>query len=364
MRIAFFASSILSSYWNGAATYYRGIVKALAAQGYRITFYEPDALGRQERRDIEPPDWCEVVVYAATIEGMLEAARKTEDADVVVKASGVGIFDDELLAATMSAAPEDALRLWWDVDAPATLAGIARDETAPLRRMLPILDAVVTYGGGPGIRDQYLALGARHCAPVYNAVDPETHFPVAPDERFSADLAFLGNRLPDRERRVREFLVGPAETLPQARFLLGGAGWESVPLPSNVRALGHVSTRDHNPFNATPLAVLNINRDSMAERGYSPPTRIFEAAAAGACIITDAWEGIDTFLMPGEEILVARDGQEVVELMRALTPGRARVIGRLARARMLAEHTYAHRAVEVDALLRRLLARKRGRRAA
>ena len=179
----------------------------------------------------------------------------------------------------MSSARPDALRLWWDVDAPATLAEIEGDATAPLRRWLPDLDAVVTYGGGPGICSQYVALGASRCVPIYNAVDPDTHFPVPPDRRFEADLAFLGNRLPDRERRVFEFLIEPARRVPGARFLLGGAGWEQAGMPTNLRTLGHVSTRDHNGFNATPRAVLNINRDSMAERGFSPPTRIFEAAA-------------------------------------------------------------------------------------
>ena len=363
MRIAFFASSILSSYWNGAATYYRGIVRALAGLGYRVTFLEPDALGRRERRDIDAPDWCEVVVYPATIAAMESAARGASDADVVVKASGVGIFDHELLDAVMSSARPDALRLWWDVDAPATLAEIEDDATAPLRRWLPALDAVVTYGGGPGICSQYVILGASRCVPIYNAVDPDTHFPVPADSRFAADLAFLGNRLPDREQRVHEFLIEPARRLPGASFLLGGAGWDRAHMPANLRTLGHVSTRDHNPFNATPRAVLNVNRDSMAERGFSPPTRIFEAAAAAACLITDAWEGIEAFLEPGEEILVARDGQDVVELLRGLEPERAEAIGRRARARMLAQHTYAHRAVEVDALLRTLLAAKRRRAA-
>lgn len=364
MKIAFYASSILSSYWNGAATYYRGIVRALAARGHEITFYEPDALGRQERRDMEPPPWCRVVVYPATIEGVLEASAAACDADVVVKASGVGVFDAELLSATMASARPDAIRIWWDVDAPATLSEIRRDRDAPLRRVLAHLDLVLTYGGGPGICDEYRALGARNCVPIYNAVDPETHFPAPPDARYEADLGFLGNRLPDRERRVGEFLFEPARHAPELRFLLGGAGWDDADLPANVRALGHVPTADHNAFNATVRAVLNVTRDSMAERGYSPPTRVFEAAAAGACLITDAWEGIDAFLAPGTEVLVARDGHDVLEHLSTLSDERARDLGERARARMLAEHTYARRATEVDAALAPIAAAKRDGRAA
>ena len=364
MRIAFYGSSILSSYWNGAATYYRGIVKAAAGLGHDVTFFEPDALGRQERRDIEPPPWCRVVVYPATVDGMLDASEQAREADVVVKASGVGVFDDELLAATMGAARPGALRVWWDVDAPATLAEITRNPAAPLRRKLADLDAVLTYGGGPEVCAEYRRLGARECVPIYNAVDPETHYPVPTESRFVADQAFLGNRQPDRERRVRDFFIGPASAAPNRRFLLGGAGWEDVELPGNVTALGHVPTADHNAFNASPLAVLNINRDSMAERGFSPPTRIFEAAAAGACLITDSWSGIDTFLAPGEEILVARSGREVGRILDGLTVERARAIGERARARMLAEHTYARRGLELDRFLRSRLSAKRDGRAA
>lgn len=364
MKIAFYGSSILSSYWNGAATYYRGIVKELSDLGHHVTFLEPDAFGRQERRDMNPPPWCEVVVYPATMDGVLTASERARDADVVVKASGVGSYDDELLAAVMASAGRDALRIWWDVDAPATLAEISRQPDAPLRRTLPNLDAVFTYGGGAGVCGDYVALGARVCEPVYNAVDPETHYRVPADLRFAVDLAFLGNRLPDRDRRVREFLVRPAELAPDRRFLLGGAGWDDVALPANVQVVGHVPTGEHNAFNSSPLAVLNVNRDSMAKRGFSPPTRIFEAAAAGACLITDAWPGIELFLEPDTEVLVARDGRDVHEHLASLTRERARAIGERAAARMLSEHTYARRAQHVDGLLRGLRDSRRGGRAA
>jgi spore maturation protein CgeB len=203
---------------------------------------------------------------------------------------------------------------------------------------------------------RYLEFGAAECVPVYNALDPQTHHPVEPDPRFAADLSFLGNRLPDRETRVDEFFLAPAAALPERRFLIGGNGWETKAMPGNVRHLGHVFTHEHNAFNCTPLAVLNVARDSMANIGFSPATRVFEAAGAAACLITDAWEGIDQFLEPDEEVLVARDGQDVIEQVRALTPGRARVIGRAALQRVLAEHTYAHRGAQVDALLRERMA--------
>jgi spore maturation protein CgeB len=197
----------------------------------------------------------------------------------------------------------------------------------------------------------YASLWARSCVPIYNALDPSTHFPVAADARFAADLGFLGNRLPDREARVEEFFLRAAASLPEKAFLLGGSGWGDKGLPFNVRYAGHVYTADHNAFNCTPRAVLNISRESMARYGYSPATRVFEAAGAGACLITDAWVGIEEFFDPGVELLVAKSGDEVAEHMRTLTPERAQSIGRAAFARALAEHTYAQRAVELEQAL-------------
>ena len=360
MKIAFYGSSLLSSYWNGAATYYRGIISDLARRGYDVTFYEPDAFDRQQHRDIEPPDWARVVVYPATIEAAEAVMAEAAEADVVVKASGVGVFDTELLRGTMARARPDAIRIFWDVDAPATLADLRAAPDHPMHAALPSLDLVFTYGGGPPVVDAYEAFGARRCIPIYNALDPSTHFPVPPEPRFAADLSFLGNRLPDREARVEEFFLRAASLLPRRAFLIGGNGWHDKAMPANVRHIGHVYTREHNAFNTSPTAVLNIARDSMASVGHSPATRVFEAAGAGACLITDAWIGLEQFLAEDEEVLVARDGADVAAHLESLTPARAQAIGAAARARILRDHTYARRGAEVDAILRPMLARKRG----
>lgn len=346
MKIAFYGSSLLSSYWNGAATYYRGIVKALADLGHEITFYEPDAFDRQSHRDIDPPAWAKSVVYPATPGGLERVAADAASADIVVKASGVGYEDDVLLQKVMASARPGAVKIFWDVDAPATLADLRAQPDAPLRRLLPTLDAILTYGGGEPVKRAYDELGARQCLPIYNGLDPDTHHPVAPLERFAADLSFLGNRLPDREARVEQFFLRVAEGAPQHQFLIGGAGWVDKDMPSNVRHLGHVPTADHNAFNCSPRAVLNISRDSMAETGFSPATRVFEATGAGACLITDHWRGIEQFFEPGREILVARDGKDVAALLEDLTPEVSAEIGRAALARVLADHTYRRRAEE------------------
>jgi spore maturation protein CgeB len=359
MKIAFYGSSLVSAYWNGAATYYRGLLRALAEKGYDITFYEPDVYDRQKNRDIEPPEWCKVVVYEGTIEALKHVAAKACEADVVVKASGVGFEDDLLLDEVLRAAKPTALKIFWDVDAPATLGELRAAPDHPLRRALATIDLVLTYGGGDPVVDAYRAMGARDCIPIYNALDPMTHHPVPPDAPFNADLGFLGNRLPDREARVEHFFLEPAAKLPSASFMLGGSGWQDKPMSANVNYIGHVSTRDHNAFNVTPKAVLNVSRASMAENGFSPATRVFEAAGAGACLITDFWEGIELFLKPDEEVLVARDGKDVADILAGLSTERAQLIGRQALARVLADHTYASRAVTVDAIFRDHAAQQR-----
>lgn len=351
LTIAFFGSSLVSAYWNGAATYYRGLLHALARRGHRISFYEPDAFDRQAHRDIPDPEWARVVVYPADRRGVEAALDEARASDVVVKASGVGVHDRLLEEAVPEVAARGGAAVYWDVDAPATLDRVEDDPDDPFRALVPRYDLVLTYGGGPRVVEGYGRLGARECVPIYNALDSTTHYPGSPDSRFAGDLAFLGNRLPDREARVEEFFLRPARILPSRRFVLGGSGWEQKDLPPNVRHVGHVFTRDHNAFNCTPRAVLNVNRASMARYGYSPPTRIFEAAGAGACIVTDRWEGIEAFLEPGFEVLVAEDGDEVVGHLRDLHPARARSIGNAARRKVLARHTYAHRAREVERVL-------------
>ena len=351
MNIAFFGSSLLSAYWNGAATYYRGIIRALHAQGHRITFYEPVAWDRPQHRDIEPPEWCESVVYEGTEDAARRHVKMARGADMIIKTSGVAIFDELLESAVLELKTPGNLVVFWDVDAPVPLARMEADPRDPFRACVPEYDFILTYGGGNPVIRGYESFGAKAVFPIYNALDPDTHHPVGPDPRFAADLGLLANRLPDREARVEEVFLNTAAALPEKRFLLGGNGWHDKLTSPNVRSLGHVYTADHNAFNCTPRAVLNICRASMARYGFSPPTRVFEAAGAAACLLTDAWEGVEQFFEPDDEVLVARDGAEVAAHLSALTPERARAIGQAAYRRVLADHTYAQRARQVEEVL-------------
>lgn len=350
-NIAFFGSSLVSAYWNGAATYYRGILKTLHQQGHKITFYEPDAYGRQANRDIEDPDYASVVVYQPTTEALNICLEEASKADIIIKASGVGVFDRELEEEVLNMKHEDNQVIFWDVDAPATLDRMIIDESDYFKPLVPRYDQILTYGGGEPVEKVYKSFGAKDCTSIYNAFDTDTHHPVEPNPYYECDLAFLGNRLPDRELRVEKFFIDVAKALPHKKFILGGSGWEDKDLPSNIKYIGHVPTKDHNAFNCSPLAILNISRDSMATYGFSPATRVFEAAGAGACIITDAWKGISSFFEPGKEILVAEDLPDVISFMEKLDIEKAKAIGDAAYKRAVNFHTYSHRAQELEDIL-------------
>jgi spore maturation protein CgeB len=345
VRLVLFGSSLVSAYWNGAATYYRGICKAMHARGHDVTFVEPDIYERQRHRDlVEDPGYADVRVCRDWQE-LAGELRRSDGADLVAKCSGVGRWDDELAQGVADLRSPRTTPALLDVDAPRTLADARADDAGTgMRALIPRFDLVLLYGGGPPVERAYAALGARRTVLVYNAADPDEYYSVVPDPARACDLIFMGNRMPDREQRVRELFFGAAELAPELRFVLGGEGWASAALPRNVRWIGHVPTAEHRAWNCSARMVLNINRDAMAASGYSPPTRVFEAAGCACCVVTDEWEGLTTFFEPGREILVARSAAELVAHLRTVAPGRAREIGARARERVLAEHTYANRA--------------------
>ncbi len=371
MKIYAFGSSLVSSYWNGAATYYRGCYKYLARLGYDITFAEPDAYGRQTHRDDVDLSFAKLVTYKpvgsegdfghganyADLPTLAEVFEDARRADVVVKHSGIGV-DDALTESLILQAQPHALAVYWDVDSPATLARMDADPNDSFRAVVPRLDAVFSYGGGPMCRNGFERYGVRKYLQAYNGLDPETHFPVAPEPAYACDLAFLGNRLPDREARVEELFLRAAELAPEQDFLLGGEGWGDKPMPPNVKYLGHVPTAAHNALNSSARTVLNINRASMAVSGFSPPTRVFEAAGAAACLLCDDWAGIDDCFAIDQEILVVRNAEDVVRHLRTHDTAATRRIGSAFHRRALRDHTYAQRAAQADAALQGMRAAK------
>ncbi|HLJ85874.1 MAG TPA: glycosyltransferase [Candidatus Angelobacter sp.] len=352
MKIFVFGSSITSCYWNGAATYYRGIYKALHALGHQITFAEPDAYGRQQHKDGGDYSYVKSIVYTYEHE-IPKLFYAASESDLVIKHSGVGVFDEFLEAGVLHVQSAKTKVAFWDVDAPATLSRVESDRDDAFRRLIPKYDYIFTYGGGSAVMDRYLRLGAASCHTIYNALSPESHFPTSRDSSLLCDLAFVGNRLPDREHRVEEFFLRVAQLEPGFRFILAGEGWANKPLPQNVRWIGHLGTSKHNSVNCSARMVLNVNRDSMAGAGFSPPTRIFEAAGAGACVITDHWPGIEAFFEPGREVLVASHAGDVVKFLKTISHEEAGEIAQKMRQRALQEHTYELRAAQVNRVLNR-----------
>ena len=348
MKIFVFGSSILSSYWNGAATYYRGIYKSLAERGHSIIFAEPDAYGRQQHIDSGDYSYVQSVIYeAGDALSLLESASLC---DVVIKHSGIGVDDEQLEQCLLELQPE-CLVIFWDVDAPATLGRLNANRIDQLRNAIPQYDAIFTYGGGPRARQGYLSYGAQAYYSIYNGLDADTHYPVPPDRDLACDLAFVGNRLPDREARVEDLFLAAAEACREKTFVLGGEGWQDKPLPPNVRLIGHVPTGDHNRINCSARMVININRSSMADFGFSPPTRVFEAAGAGACLLCDEWPGIADFFEPESEILIVRSADDVISALNTLDALSCEQIGAAFRTRALRDHAYAQRALQAEQAL-------------
>ncbi len=359
MKIFAFGSSIVSSYWNGAATYYRGCYKYLARMGYDITFAEPDAYDRQQHRDNDDFNYVNSIVYqpGRDLDRMLKMAA---DADIVVKHSGIGVDDAVLERRVPAECSHSAMTFIWDVDAPATIYRMQADQHDALRIAACGYDAILTYGGGPQARDGFMQFGARAYYSMYNGLDPETHHPVPADPAYACDVAFLGNRLPDREARVEELFFRAAALAPEQQFLLGGQGWGDKQMPPNVRYIGHVPTADHNRLNCSAGMVMNINRASMADFGFSPPTRVFEVAGSGTCLLCDDWPGISDCFEPGSEIVVVRDAEDVAKALQLHSPAARKRIGQAFRARALQDHTYARRAEQADFAFRECRARRRG----
>jgi spore maturation protein CgeB len=349
-------SSLTSTYWNGACTYYRGMYKHLHALGYQITFAEPDIYKRQQNRDCGEIDYATVRVYQTPrdLDRILAEASK---ADLIIKHSGVGADDEFLESAILQYRSANTQAIFWDVDAAATLSRVINDPKDPFRRLIPEYDFILTYGGGDPVIDRYRELGAKNCFAIYNAMDPTTHYRVPADPDLVCDLAFVGHRLPDREQRVRDFFITAAELAPELSFILGGEGWGGVPLPANMRWIGHVGAGDHNRVNCSARMVLNITRDSMAHMGFSPPTRVFEAAGSGVCMITDRWPGVEMFFEPGKEILIASSAEEVVGWLQTISAPERQHIGSSMLRRALKDHTYALRAQQFDRILKGLISR-------
>jgi spore maturation protein CgeB len=351
VKLAIFGLAISSSWGNGHATLWRGLCAALAARGYRVVFFERDVEWYAANRDLhELPGGGRLVLYRDWSDVAPEARRELAGADAAIVTS---YCPDALRATSLLLAAPTLVRVFYDLDTPVTLARLDAGESVPYigPRRLADYDLVLSYTGGAALGQLRERLGARRVAPLYGSVDPGAHRPAAPSPAYRADLSYLGTYAADRQQAVEELFVAPARLAPTCRFVLGGSGYpDGFPWTDNIYFVRHLPPGEHPAFYSSSRMTLNVTRGAMAAMGHCPAGRLFEAAACGTAILSDSWPGLDTFLEPGREVLLASNRGSVLDALQ-LSDGELRRIGRAARERVLAEHTAAHRADELVRLL-------------
>jgi spore maturation protein CgeB len=343
MKVVVFGLTISSSWGNGHATLWRGLCRALAKLGHEVVFFEHDAPYYALNRDLHAIPGGDLVLYADWESVRARAEREIASADVAMVTSYCphGIGATELVLA----APR-AVRAFYDLDTPVTLARLEAGEPVAYigPRGLADFDLVLSYTGGAALDALRSRLGAKRVAPLYGHVDPDVHRPIEAVPHYRADLSYLGTYAADRQAALEALFVEPARARPDQRFLIGGAQYPpGFPWTANIFFVRHVPPPEHPAFFSSSRLTLNVTRKAMAEMGWCPSGRLFEAAACGVPVLSDDWDGLDAFFTPGREILVARTTEDAVA---ALDLGGAELkrIARAARERTLAEHTSRQRA--------------------
>lgn len=346
MRIVILGLTITSSWGNGHATTYRGLVRGLARRGHQVLFLERDKPWYAANRDMPAPPWGETRLYGGLDELTGRWSAAIAAADLVVVGSyvpegvAVGALAQRLAGGTVA---------FYDIDTPVTLAALAGGTCEYLTpELLRRFDLYLSFTGGPTLRHLEEALGAPMARALYCSADPDVYRPD-PDAVPGVDLGYLGTYSPDRQPALDALLCQPARAWPEGRFVVAGplypadAAW-----PPNVARVEHLPPGEHRAFYAGQRFTLNVTRADMVRRGHSPSVRLFEAACCGVPIISDWWPGLDEFLTPGEEILIAQGAEDVLRMLRSMPDGQRRAIAEAARARVLGAHTGDHRAAELE----------------
>jgi spore maturation protein CgeB len=347
MKIVIFGLAASSSWGNGHATLWRGLLRSLARGGHDMTFYERDVPYYARRRDLVTPAEWSLVLYGSWADVLPRIRADLACADVAVVTS----YCPDALAAAAEIGEGRALATFYDLDTGVTLDRLAAGSEVPYLgpRGLADYDLVLSYIGGSALDELRWRLGAGLVVPIYGCVDPEVHAPAGARDEFRADLSYLGTYARDRQAALEALFLEPARAVPSGRFLLGGPMYPAgLGRPPNVALVEHVAPRDHAAFYSSSRFTLSVTRGAMARYGYCPSGRLFEAAACGTPVISDDWEGLSTFFTPGREILVAGSSADTLEALR-LSAGERDAIARRARERALDEHTADRRAREMVA---------------
>jgi spore maturation protein CgeB len=347
MKLVIFGLTISSSWGNGHATLWRGLCKALAHRGHEAVFFERDVPYYALNRDLMTLPYGELCLYPSWDDALPLARWHLADADVAVVTS---YCPDGVAAADAVLESSVAVRAFYDLDTPVTLARLEAGE--PVEYIGPCglgeFDLVLSYTGGRALTELQARLGARRVAPLYGSVDPDLYRRTGAAPQYRADLSYMGTYAADRQPALEQLLVEPARRLPERRFLIGGAQYpEAFPWTDNILFVRHLPPSEHPAFYSSSRLTLNITRAAMTDMGYCPSGRLFEAAACGAPILTDAWEGLDAFFRPESEILVVDDTDSAIAALELSDAELGRIAAR-AKERTLEEHTADRRAAELE----------------
>ncbi|HEX6370426.1 MAG TPA: glycosyltransferase [Longimicrobium sp.] len=351
MKLVVFGLTISSSWGNGHATTWRALLRAFAARGHEIVFYEWDAPWYSGSRDLGKPGYVTLRLYGDWAAVSAEATAEAKDADATLVGSyvkdGPRVIDD------LAGAGVDPL-FFYDIDTPVTVAALRNGGAEYLRPdQVPLFTRYLSFTGGPFLHEVLEGeLGAREARPLYCSVDTDRYHPTEIDPLLVSDLAYMGTYAPDRQPVLERLLIRPARRMPERRFYVAGPQYpDDLRWPANVLHNPHLPPSLHAAFYSSARWQLNATRADMVQAGWSPSVRLFEAAACGAAMLSDRWPGIDHFFTPGEEILLPDSTEAVIDILRTTHDDDRRMIGLAARERILAEHTAAHRAEELEALV-------------
>jgi spore maturation protein CgeB len=351
MNLVIFGLSVSSSWGNGHAALWRGLIRALLAQGNRVTFFERDVPYYAENRDLTAlPEGGTLVLYPDWHQALPVIRRALAGADVGIVTS---YCPDALAATALLRDSRVPVGCFYDLDTPVTLARLDAGEDVPYIGPdgLAPFDLVLSYTGGPALDALTTRLGARRVAPLYGSVDPDLHRPAAPLPDYAGLLSYIGTYAPDRQSILERLFVEPARRRPNDRFVIAGAQYpDAFPWTPNTWFVRHLPPPEHPAFYSSSRLTLNVTRDAMARMGWCPSGRLFEAAACGVPILSDEWPGLDHFFQPGTEILTADTTERAMQAL-ALPPCDLAAIASRARERTLDEHTAASRAAELVAAL-------------
>lgn len=348
MKLAIFGLSITSSWGNGHATTFRALCQALHRRGHRIVFFEHNLEWYQNNRDLPEPGYCQVRTFENWNEILPVVRAELRDSDVAMVGS---YFPDGIAALEEVLSSNVPVKAFYDIDTPITVRNLREHGRAEylLKQHLPELDVYFSFTGGPMLQRLEEELGVSFAVPLYCSVDPEKHRELSADPRFQSDLSYMGTYAPDRQPKLNELLCTPARKLPGKKFIVAGPQYPSnIEWPGNVERIMHLNPRHHAVLYSSSRITLNVTRREMVLAGYSPSVRLFEAAACGAAIASDNWPGLETFLSPGREILLATGSDDVVRYLSDYDAAELCRIGRAARERVLAGHTSEVRAREFE----------------